>query len=234
MLTAIVLAAGTGSRLREVTSGPKCLLELRGRPLLAHLLAVLAAAGVDDVVAITGHGSRDVTAAFPRLSTREYAGYAGSNNLWTLARHRDLLRGRVLVSFADVLTTVAAVSALLRTPAEAALLVDRAARREGTMRVRMDGDAVVDAGAHIPPAAADGNFVGMARLQGRAPGLLAAELAAMGADERYRHDYYTRALLRLPERGVPLAGVDVCGQPWLEVDTPADLAAARAADHYLS
>jgi choline kinase len=56
----------------------------------------------------------------------------------------------------------------------------------------------------------------------------------MGADERYRHDYYTRALLRLPERGVPLAGVDVCGQPWLEVDTPADLAAARAADHYLS
>ncbi len=232
MLTALVLAAGTGSRLAAVTDGPKCLVELHGRPLLAHQLGLLRAAGVDEVVVITGHRGDAVRAAFPRLSTRDYPGYASANNLWTLAYHRDLLRDDVLVLFGDVLVGPEALPALLRGPAEAALLVDRAARRPGTMRVRMDGDAVLDAGAHIELAVADGNFVGVARLRGRAPRLLAAELAGMGMDDRHRHDYYTRALLRLPERGVPLVGVDLAGQPWLEVDTPADLVAARAADPY--
>ena len=42
----IILAAGTGSRLRPYTENrPKCMVELHGKPLLEHQLDILRAAG---------------------------------------------------------------------------------------------------------------------------------------------------------------------------------------------
>src|SRR5688572_12693661 len=53
---AVVLAAGTGSRLRPLTdSVPKCLLEVGGRSILDRLLADLAEAGVERAVIVTGY-----------------------------------------------------------------------------------------------------------------------------------------------------------------------------------
>ena len=53
--TALILAAGFGSRLMPLTAQrPKALVEVAGRPLLARLVEDCAAAGCDDVVIVTG------------------------------------------------------------------------------------------------------------------------------------------------------------------------------------
>lgn len=49
--TAMVLAAGLGTRLRPITDGmPKPLVRIRGRALLDHAIDRLATAGVETVV----------------------------------------------------------------------------------------------------------------------------------------------------------------------------------------
>jgi choline kinase len=206
---------------------------LHGRPLLGHQLALLDTVGVHDVVAVTGYRAAAIRDAFPSLQTVEYEGYASSNNLWTLAHQRNLLSGEVLVLFGDVLVTPRPVIALLNDPAEAAVLIDANGRRPGTMRVARYGRRVTSMGAHLDPDSAGGNFVGLARLRGRASIRLAQELEMMGRDERHRHDYYTSALVRLPSRGVALMAVDLAGEPWLEIDTVDDLEAARSTDFYV-
>ena len=51
MTKAFILAAGRGERMRPLTDHtPKPLLEVRGKPLIAHHLDALAAAGVREVV----------------------------------------------------------------------------------------------------------------------------------------------------------------------------------------
>ena len=57
---AIVLAAGQGTRMRSRI--PKVLHPLAGRPMLAHVLDALAAAGVARPVVVTGHGADEVEA----------------------------------------------------------------------------------------------------------------------------------------------------------------------------
>jgi molybdenum cofactor cytidylyltransferase len=65
MITAIVLAAGTSSRLGR----PKQLLDLGGTPLLQHVLDAAERAPVDEVILVLGH-RWDAIAAVLRLGSR--------------------------------------------------------------------------------------------------------------------------------------------------------------------
>ena len=58
---AVVLAAGQGTRMRSRL--PKVLHPLAGRPMLVHVLASLAAAGVEQRVVVVGHDAEAVEAA---------------------------------------------------------------------------------------------------------------------------------------------------------------------------
>jgi bifunctional UDP-N-acetylglucosamine pyrophosphorylase/glucosamine-1-phosphate N-acetyltransferase len=57
-LTAVVPAAGEGTRMRSGT--PKMLHPLCGRPMVLHVLEALAALPLDRIVVVVGHGAEDV------------------------------------------------------------------------------------------------------------------------------------------------------------------------------
>lgn len=59
MISGVVLAAGTGSRF----GGTKQLAVLDGKPLAQHAVDALAAAGVDEILVVTGHDAEAVEAA---------------------------------------------------------------------------------------------------------------------------------------------------------------------------
>lgn len=64
MKRAVVLAAGMGQRLGERTiAQPKPLVPVAGRPIIKHTLASLAAAGVEDVVVVSGYRGDELEAA---------------------------------------------------------------------------------------------------------------------------------------------------------------------------
>jgi NDP-sugar pyrophosphorylase family protein len=53
---AVLLVAGTGSRLRPLTNNlPKCLIEIAGTPLIVRLLRQLKEHGIERARAPSGH-----------------------------------------------------------------------------------------------------------------------------------------------------------------------------------
>lgn len=112
-MKAILLAAGTGSRLRPVTDRvPKCLLAFAGRSLLDLWLDALHRAGVDDVLVNVHHLAHLVDAhlsarpAPPAVRTSFEPVLLGSAG--TLAAHRKWVQDEdvFLVANADTLTDV--------------------------------------------------------------------------------------------------------------------------------
>jgi bifunctional UDP-N-acetylglucosamine pyrophosphorylase/glucosamine-1-phosphate N-acetyltransferase len=67
-ITAIVLAAGLGTRMKSAR--PKVLHEILGRPMVAYLIETLKGVGVPDIVLVVGHQAELVKAAYRDYDVR--------------------------------------------------------------------------------------------------------------------------------------------------------------------
>jgi UDP-N-acetylglucosamine diphosphorylase / glucose-1-phosphate thymidylyltransferase / UDP-N-acetylgalactosamine diphosphorylase / glucosamine-1-phosphate N-acetyltransferase / galactosamine-1-phosphate N-acetyltransferase len=64
-MKAVILAAGKGTRMRELTNElPKPMLEVQGKPVLEHILQGIVAAGIRDVFIVTGFRAEVVESYF--------------------------------------------------------------------------------------------------------------------------------------------------------------------------
>lgn len=61
----VVLAGGTGSRLRPITqTGPKQLIPVANRPIIAYVIEDLRGAGITDIGVVLGNNGRDAIRAY--------------------------------------------------------------------------------------------------------------------------------------------------------------------------
>lgn len=67
MLSAIVLAAGSSRRMGNTN---KLLLTYKGRAIIAHTVQNILAAGIEEVIIVTGHGSQQVEQTLTGLPVR--------------------------------------------------------------------------------------------------------------------------------------------------------------------
>lgn len=118
-MRALLLAAGLGRRLRPLTNTvPKCLIAIRGRPLLWYWLELLLGGGIERVLVNTHHLPETVRHFVTESPWRERVTLVHEKHLLgtggTVLRNRDFFQGRAfLVGHADNLTRFD-VQALIR------------------------------------------------------------------------------------------------------------------------
>lgn len=136
-MKSLILAAGTGSRLRPYTNDrPKCLVDLRGKPLLDHQLEVLKAAGITDLNVVAGYLAEQIER--PGLHREINPDYASTNMVATLFCAAHLLTGEedVIISYGDIVYELRVLQSLLATDAPIVLGVDAEWRKY--WQARMD------------------------------------------------------------------------------------------------
>lgn len=120
---AVLLAAIRGADMPELTTDrPKCMVEVGGKPVLAHAVANLRAAGLRDIAVVRGYCKAAV--AMPGLTVFDHDEYAEEHEVATLARALDWLDGPTVIGYGDVLARKFVVQELLETPDDFAVFVD--------------------------------------------------------------------------------------------------------------
>jgi choline kinase len=233
-MTAIILAAGVGKRLGGAAAGrAKCLVSIGGRPLLARLLDAVAAAGVREVVVVTGFGAeeleRTIGSGPPGTAVRYLRNPRFREGaILSLYTAREALGGSVLVMDADVLCSAGLVRRLVESPHANCFLLDAASPNTGEEQMLLVRDGrvrnIVRGGA--PGYELAGESIGFLKLSAPAAGLLRTLLEARVAagDTGIEHEeVYPELLARVD---VGFERVD--GEPWIEIDFPEDVARAEA------
>ncbi|NND36072.1 MAG: phosphoenolpyruvate mutase, partial [Gammaproteobacteria bacterium] len=241
---AIILAASRGAALGDLTSArPKAMVEVRGQPLLGHIVAAYNAAGVKDITVVRGYEPDAFD--LPALNYADNADFADTSELWSLKCALDAAGddgADLFVSFGDVIFRRYIVDILGEADADIVIAADtnwqdsvnrgRAADyvqcSEPHSRQAFYQEIWLErAGETLAESAIHAEWMGIARIANRALPALREVVDDISADPANRaakiHDLFNELL----RRGHRVRVIYTTGH-WLDVDTLDDVLAAGA------
>jgi len=128
-----VLAASRGKELGELTEDrPKCMVNIAGRPLLAHIVETYRAVGVKDIRVVRGYCKDRVD--LPSLQYYDNDLHESTLEAFSLYKASTALSGHCVVCYGDVLFKKYILQELLELDADFAIAVDadwRVSRNRG-------------------------------------------------------------------------------------------------------
>jgi choline kinase len=230
---AIILSAGQGSRLLPLTADrPKCLIDFSGRTLLDWQLDMLIAAGVDDITVVTGFreemvaariAARDDTACVTTLFNPFYKVADNLGSVWLARALMDrpflILNGDTLVSAEIVDRVLAAPDAAIRVTVDVKPAYDL-----DDMKVKRDGDRLLDIGKRLTAEESNAESIGFLRFNTDGAARFRREVERMMHSSEGTLSWYLRAIHHIaadPASKVHVTSIE--GLEWGEVDFPDDV-----------
>lgn len=235
----IVLAASRGAALGELTvDRPKAMVEIRGQPLLGHIVSAYNAAGLKRITVVRGYLPEAVD--LPGLAYVDNPEYADTGELLSLARALSADgddNADLYVSYGDVIFKRYIIDTLAEPVDDFVIAVDTD-WRESVNRGRA-ADYVTCSEPHsrqafyreiwlarcaedIAEGDCHGEWMGFLKVSARALPRLRALVAAMAADPANRRAKLHQLLSELVRRGEKVRVVYTTGH-WLDVDSLADV-----------
>ena len=239
---AMVLAASQGSALGSLTEhSPKTMVEIRGRPLLQHIVDAYRGAGVRDISVVRGFGKEQVS--IPGLTYVDNDAYRETGELASLSMGltADPDDGRDLtVSFGDVIFNryilqllelqdedfVIAVDTNWRASANRDREADYVSCSEAHGRASFYRRVLLEAcGEDLHTDKIDGEWMGFLRIRGGAVARLRGHVDRLLGQPAGRQMKLHHLLDAMVKAGEQIRVVYTTGH-WLDVDTVDDVVSA--------
>lgn len=236
-MKAIILAAGTASRLRPLTEHtPKSLLNIGDRPLLQRSMDALVQGGVKDFVIVTGYLHEQIEQFVARtygemisVTFIHNSVYATTNNIYSLWLARPEAEGNdFLLLDSDLLYDPTIVKKVLEQETPNVLTLIRHTLGEEEMKVVVGEDgAIKEISKTCNPSDAAGESLGIEKIGKEYSVALYKELEVMMLQEHLENKFYELAFERLIPQGHTYKVLDVTQYFSCELDTVEDFENAK-------
>ncbi|MGK0272131.1 MAG: choline kinase [Cocleimonas sp.] len=234
--TAIILAAGVGSRIRPLTDNcPKCLLTIDGKTILERMITNIQECGIDDFVIVLGYLEEQIKdfvgVTFPDLKVTFIVNelYAETNTGYSLMLAADAVNGKGFVKFdADVVFDKMILNDLIDSDFASCLCIDTNIQLEAEeIKVAVhENNRITHASKILDPKDAIGESIGIEKISPETAATLFTELRLMMEDQTNHQEYYEAAYERLIEKDVAFFALNITGLKWVEIDTLEDFSEA--------
>lgn len=126
MLKALILAAGRGSRMREMTDEkPKCMVIYKNKPLIKWQIDALKESGINDIAAVVGYKKEIIQSQKEILKFFENKEWASTNMVSSLFYADEWLsEGDCIISYSDIFYKTIIVKKLQAAKSDIAITYD--------------------------------------------------------------------------------------------------------------
>lgn len=230
-MKAIILSAGQGKRLLPLTErAPKCMLPVRGRPLIVRQIDALARCGIEDVAVVVGFGAELVEAGLiehygPRRIRPVYNPFFTiTDNLVSCWVARAEMAEPFLLLNGDTLFEASVLERLLAAPEHPITLAVSCKDQydDDDMKVIRDGDRLLQVGKKLPKGEVNAESIGMMTFRGKGPRLFVDAIDRAMRTQAALSQWYLSLIDALARSGVVFTQ-EIPANGWTEVDGPADL-----------
>jgi phosphoenolpyruvate phosphomutase len=122
-MKAIILAAGSGTRLKHYTKDlPKGILKFNGKPLIEWQLETLRSCGINDITIVLGYMPHRID--FPGVKYYTNEDFANTNMVQTLFAAEDEMDDDIIVCYSDILYEKRTLEKVIKSKADIGVTVD--------------------------------------------------------------------------------------------------------------
>ncbi|MCK9152263.1 sugar phosphate nucleotidyltransferase [Methanobacterium alcaliphilum] len=172
-MIAIILAAGTGTRLMPLTKDiPKPLLEIGDISLLERMMIICITHGVDEFVVVVGHKKQRVLDKVDYLSNKydvkittvENKEYAQTNTSCSVNLATKNLDDDIMIINGDNVVDERIISGLLKMGKTSLVIDNHKDLNEESFKLRIEDNEIREIGKGIPIGTASGEFIGISKV----------------------------------------------------------------------
>ena len=123
-MQAIILAAGMGKRLGELTKeSPKCLLNFLGKSLIERQIANFNICGIRDIIVVAGYREEKIALPCIRKVINPY--YDTTNMVESLFCSESLWDDTIIVSYGDIIYEKKVLESMMRSKDDISVIIDK-------------------------------------------------------------------------------------------------------------
>ena len=231
----VLLIAGRGRRLGNITKNKsKALIDLNGKPLLAHLIERFIFCNLKDIIVVVGHDSKGVIEYINnnygnklRLTTIFNSKYKQTNNLYSLWLTREYVSNNsFIVCNGDTILNKYIINNLLTTGDHSAIVIDDKCKTtiDSPGTIIKDG-RILDLGRHIPKVKNGGYAMGLYKFGPNMSKAFFDEADRMINAKKYNAGFHDPLLPLF--RSHEVLGLSTNGLSWTDLDTEEDIPYAK-------
>lgn len=165
-MQAIIMAAGKGSRLGDLTKGmPKSFAEIKGKKLIEYNIDLLHSFGIRDIIIVTGYRNDAFEELLKNRDGIRFVYnpfYEMVNVLGSFFIGMENLTDDFIYMHADTLCAPKILEKLVGLKADINLPVEFSSCDEEAMKVRRENGKIVEISKQIPLHKSEGEFIGIA------------------------------------------------------------------------
>ncbi len=246
-VTAIILAAGQGTRLRPLTNEiPKCMVEVNGKPMLEWQLDTLEAVGIKNIIVVTGYKESKIKDS--RIKKVYNADYADTNMIYSLFCAEEYMNGNTIITYGDIIYSKSVLNKLIQDERDIVIASDENWQEYWESRCedplsdaetfrKGDNETVISLGKKAENVdEIEGQFIGMVKLSKKGIERVKSTYYeckdstecsnnAWGSKRDLKKAYMTDMLNHFAEAGELF--FNPINRGWFEVDDPSDLKIAE-------
>ncbi|MBT3576355.1 MAG: phosphocholine cytidylyltransferase family protein [Candidatus Marinimicrobia bacterium] len=235
-MKAIIIAAGTGTRLYPITKDiPKSLVDVgQGLTLLETQLHSLKECGIKDIVMIIGYRADQIESKL-----EEYRSdfnieivfnpfFEGSNNLMSVWMARHFFSDEFITINGDDIFDASIIRELMKSTHPITMITDiKDQYDEDDMKIISADGLVKRVSKKVPIEEANGESVGIIKFCGSGPGIYADMLESMVRDPENLNVFYLKAIQNIIDAGHDVHFSQCNPSDWGEIDFHPDLEMIR-------
>ena len=228
-MKAVILAAGRGTRMPEITKDiPKCLIEIGGKTILERQIDILREEGVNDIHVVVGYMANKVIKRVGDKANLIFnKEYASTDNIYSLYLAEKFVKSKEFILLnGDVVFDKEIIKDLLKRKEEDIAPIDSQYYDLEELKVRIkDGIIVEILPKNAPKETSDGSTIGVFKFSSLGSKLLFEEIEKI-VEQGIKNKWFEYALNRVLGK-IKMRATDIYGLRWIEIDTLEDIKKAR-------